>query len=922
MKSYICLLKTLLPLLLMCSFQKSKAQFADGSGTGLYQKQIFWLGWQSSSLISKPALASDSNIVASTTPYVWQISPSIRVEAIVSNLTTAVSPSSGSTTMTLTPYVSGTYAFGDGLNKLYPNVGTVVPSSGMSNIGLATSRDGLAVYPGASVAGGVIQFDISLSLKLLINGVWTSVNYPGIVIADAESMSSGAGVVEYISAHTNGSAVWQLLDLRNDAGTADTSYKLDISGSGADFKMYLTAPASNIKMQPVFYANGATTLTNIQMKGRGVTALAVGFMTPFDFGDAPVSYGNAGNFIDNFNFTAPLTSTTTATYMVSTLTKSTFTPQAKLYIGSNNVDADGTPPNSANADADDLNDADDEDATLPASIKVNQSGNVVINVNTTNGETSAATLYGWIDFNRDGKFSADEMATASVPASTGSTARTLTFTNSSFTSNIQSGVTYIRLRTTTSNIVDSASTTGVDERSYTAAADGETEDYIYTIAGITISGTVYHDANGLSDAAVNGTGIGSAGATPLFAYLVNSLGVIIDKVAVDPITGAYSFSNVNNGIYTVAISTNDVVLGSNISTVPANLPSGWVLTGEDYGANNVAGSGVESGSPNAQIAVTTPFGSGDVTVVNFGMEQLPNSDDQTYIISTPTGGTYLTLNGTGTVASPGKLTGTDPEDGTLAGGLGSSVLINTLPTNGNQLWYNGVQITVAGTTIPNYNPALLSIKFTGVGATSTSFTYSYIDAAGKVDPTPATYGISWATPLPVLLTKFSVNMDNCSSIISWTSGVESDLANYEVVYSTNGSTWQTVGKIPARGNGSNYEFRYQPSNGKSYYRLKMIDSHDGNTMYSTTITIESQCGIENSPIVIYPNPAKDNIHVVSTETNNGSYTLVNTFGKVVLQGTLMAESNQIDLSNVTTGVYVMKVQTTEAFIIQQIQIVK
>ena len=42
--------------------------------------------------------------------------------------------------------------------------------------------------------------------------------------------------------------------------------------------------------------------------------------------------------------------------------------------------------------------------------------------------------------------------------------------------------------------------------------------------------------------------------------------------------------------------------------------------------------------------------------------------------------------------------------------------------NGNKLFYNGVQITGA-ISIPNYNPAPLTVQFTGAGSISLSFVY-------------------------------------------------------------------------------------------------------------------------------------------------------------------------------------------------------
>jgi hypothetical protein len=144
---------------------------------------------------------------------------------------------------------------------------------GTNPVGIATSLNGGAVP--SSVFRGVIKFDIALSLQMLINGIWTNLSYPGMIVADAESMNTTPSVTEYISATTTGSTGWQILDIRNDAASIDqdpTKYKLEISNSGSNFKLY-NDQVNDMGVQAVMYAQGTTALTDVQMRGRGVTAV-------------------------------------------------------------------------------------------------------------------------------------------------------------------------------------------------------------------------------------------------------------------------------------------------------------------------------------------------------------------------------------------------------------------------------------------------------------------------------------------------------------------------------------------------------------------------------------------------------------------------------------------------------------------------
>ena len=58
---------------------------------------------------------------------------------------------------------------------------------------------------------------------------------------------------------------------------------------------------------------------------------------------------------------------------------------------------------------------------------------------------------------------------------------------------------------------------------------------------ISISGTIYNDANGLVDGQVNGTAMGMPDNNLLYAYLVDSTGRVEFISSVDPVLGTYSF---------------------------------------------------------------------------------------------------------------------------------------------------------------------------------------------------------------------------------------------------------------------------------------------------------------------------------------------------------------------------------------------
>ncbi|MCX6930348.1 MAG: hypothetical protein NT154_45140, partial [Verrucomicrobia bacterium] len=227
-----------------------------------------------------------------------------------------------------------------------------------------------------------------------------------------------------------------------------------------------------------------------------------------------------------------------------------------------------------------------------------------------------------------------------------------------------------------------------------------------------LSGKVFDDANGVSDGFVNGNGT-SVGGT-LYVNLVNGAGLVVASVLVNN-DGTYSFSHLPNGTYTVQVSVNAGTVGQ---PMPATaLPANWVHTGENLGAG--AGS---DGTPNGLLAVNILA---DVINANFGIDRLPDTAAASQ--------GYMNPGGTATVTVP-TLTGSDLEDGPL--GSGKTVVIETLPVNGT-LYYNGVAVT-PGQVISIYDPTKLTVDPSFEGSGTVTFTYAFKDAAGQVDPSPAT----------------------------------------------------------------------------------------------------------------------------------------------------------------------------------------
>lgn len=440
-------------------------------------------------------------------------------------------------------------------------------------------------------------------------------------------------------------------------------------------------------------------------------------------------------------------------------------------------------------------------------------------------------------------------------------------------------------------------------------------DFGVTKSSITVSGTLYNDKNGLVDGAVNGTVVGSPGGSVVYAYLADTLGNVAFKTIVNSGNGSYSFTQADvNTKYTLMLSTTNAAVLSPAPVSPA-FNAAWAAVGDAYGTNNVAGTGNESGTPNAAIAVKT--GLTNVTNVNFGIERLPNSDDYIASINQPTLNEILTLNGAG--MNPPVLSGSDPEDCTTGCILAAkNVIIDSVPANA-QLYYNNALVT-NGQLISNFNSNLFQIKFIAatLGSTSVIFNYSYVDAANMKDPTPATYKLLWFIALPADGFTALASLDGTAANITWTTLSEQNTSHFVVERSLDGMNFTETGNaIPAAGN-SVEKRDYQEmdnisnlmQNSVIYYRVKLVDIN-GKMKYSNMVSIKL---FQKSEISAWPNPFQSSVTIgirVDKETTINirladiSGKVIKNFSQQVTKG--LSQIVLHGMQEISAGVYMLEV---------------
>ena len=150
----------------------------------------------------------------------------------------------------------------------------------------------------------------------------------------------------------------------------------------------------------------------------------------------------------------------------------------------------------------------------------------------------------------------------------------------------------------------------------------------------------------------------------------------------------------------------------------------------------------------------------------------------------------------------------------------------------------------------------------------------------------ASASISVAQPLPVRLLNFSAKADACNTVLNWSVAKEDNFSHYNIAYAKDGVHFSNVGKVA--GGKRNYTFSYAQPAGEGFYKIQMVD-RDGTFSESKVVTVITDC--RSSKILVYPNPAKDVIHVEGAAEGSVIY-VMNMTGQTVAMRKVNATSVQ------------------------------
>lgn len=213
-------------------------------------------------------------------------------------------------------------------------------------------------------------------------------------------------------------------------------------------------------------------------------------------------------------------------------------------------------------------------------------------------------------------------------------------------------------------------------------------------------------------------------------------------------------------------------------------------------------------------------------------------------------------------------------------------------------------------TIPFKLTELSATHFTTRG-----YTLTMVDAAGTIDSLFTYVTLFPMAALPVSLLSFNGQYANNQVKLNWSTEQEQQNKAFEVQYSADGATFETIGTVPGKLNSNrvnHYQFyttRFQ--SGKNFYRLKQVDV-DGRSTISSVVTILID---QQTVISIAPNPASTKLNLSVYQPVSGRLELkLTTLAGQQVYSTMLAGNTSntvVNLPALTKGVYVATITNSK-----------
>jgi hypothetical protein len=239
--------------------------------------------------------------------------------------------------------------------------------------------------------------------------------------------------------------------------------------------------------------------------------------------------------------------------------------------------------------------------------------------------------------------------------------------------------------------------------------------------------------------------------------------------------------------------------------------------------------------------------------------------------------------------------------------------------SGLAIRYTSSNTAVATVYQDNTDGNKWKIKIQGAGTTDIT---AIQDGDAAYNPNSFLRMLTVGVALPVSLISYDAKLNNDGTVnLNWLTASETNNSYFEVLRSSNGIDFTSLGKVNGAGN-STQELRYaltdkSPINGDNYYQLLQHDK-DGKKTVLGIRTVK--VSLKATELLIYPNPSTSLVSVNFDVSTYNKVELIDLSGKILITKTIGKQDNTInlDMSDIAAGTYNVRLIGEGALLTKQI----
>lgn len=147
-----------------------------------------------------------------------------------------------------------------------------------------------------------------------------------------------------------------------------------------------------------------------------------------------------------------------------------------------------------------------------------------------------------------------------------------------------------------------------------------------------------------------------------------------------------------------------------------------------------------------------------------------------------------------------------------------------------------------------------------------------------------------------------------------------DLESFNVYRSPTDSDYQLIANVPAVENQTSYEYFDNVELGTYYYHVTAVYASEGETEAASVMVSCQSLDENNVDVAVYPNPTRGLLKVEGVDMKH--ITVTNALGQVVYDASVGGDEVSIDMSQLSAGMYVLRIDAGNGVSTRQFNVVK